>query len=124
MDRRCWRNTEQVLTVQSRCCLGQVGICSEEQRGELLREPKYATKMFLEITGRFCNFQKPENWLQVTKTITGLKLNANVVSALAPSLEKPPYHEREVKEGANTQAEVQKKKDQRPMHVIDFWYLQ
>ena len=29
--------------------------------------------MFLEITGRFCNFQKPENLLQVTKTITGPK---------------------------------------------------
>lgn len=42
MDRRCWRNTEQVLTVQSRCCLGQgtASVCSEEQRGELLREPK------------------------------------------------------------------------------------
>ena len=73
--------------------------------------------MFLEITGRFCNFQKPENWLQVTKTITGLKLNANVVSALAPSLEKPPYHEREVKEGANTQAEVQKKKGEADVQV-------
>ncbi|KAI4555279.1 hypothetical protein MJG53_015980 [Ovis ammon polii x Ovis aries] len=150
MDHRCWRNTEQVLTVQSRCCLGEVGICSGEQQGKLLQEPKarvcwlwlyksgfelgtvgrntlgsleiqeqqifyciyqkYATKMFLEITGRFCNFQKPENLLQVTKAIKVQNLNANLVSALAPSFEKPPYHEREEKEGANTQAEVQKKK--------------
>ena len=29
--------------------------------------------MFLEITGRFCHFQKPENLLQVTKAITGPK---------------------------------------------------
>lgn len=73
--------------------------------------------MFLEITGRFCNFQKPENLLQVTKAIKVQNLNANLVSALAPSFEKPPYHEREEKEGANTQAEVQKKKGEAEVQV-------
>ena len=46
-------------------------------------------------------------------------IHSNVGSseALAPYFEKPLYHEREVKEGTNTQAEMQKKKGEAEVQV-------
>lgn len=57
--------------------------------------------MFLEI-GRSAT-SKPENLLQVIKAIKVQNLNANLVSALAPSFEKPPY-QGEGKEGRSKHA--------------------